>query len=655
MGCGGSKKVAPGGNDKKKDPNAEEKSFSFSISVRWKQMLSSDEARTKFEQDGTLAKGSDPGHLELRALLDDTIACHYLYTYCKDAGTLDYYLCWVDVQEFKGMPSDVYLRKKGTYIYTKYVVPGTVVGDAIIVADERKLCDEAFDENNDAELEPTFFDWLQAKCFLELYNKVYLKFKITEGYAKMNKLLKRKYNNVKAIDFDYMRCLGEGGFGLVVQCRKKSTGKHYAMKVQTKDGIYNCFRDEPWRADFEKQAFAACKHPYIVELVYAFQTRTLVMLVMSLGTSGDLAKALEESPEGRLSLESVLFYAAEITSALAYVHTMGLLYRDLKPSNILLNADGHIQLVDFGAVVDVDGKTLGICHDTDGMAPLFARQYGRQQAELESMGLGPTNNSVYIGAGDTLGGVSEYESSAPSQGTSADFFNNQRAMSVIGTFGYMAPEMVVMLAQPGYQRVGYTKAVDWWSLGVTLYKLLSGFRPFQEENVSKLISLAPTFNGDYEFACKYAILFGEIDFTPMQESPAVCTLIRSLLDVDDKTRLGAGPDGSANVKGHEFFKTIDWPLIEVKGVAPPSKPSYVKPLNDTPLYLSIEDVVNEAGKSSWLKVTKKIGQIQKYFDTWNYTSAGIIAEEHEAEVERKEKEEKEKELKKEKKDKKKKK
>ena len=167
--------------------------------------------------------------------------------------------------------------------------------------------------------------------------------------------------------------------------------------------------------------------------------------------------------------------------------------------------------------------------------------------------------------------------------------------------------------------------------------MLSGYRPFQEENVTKLISLAPTFNGDYEFACKYAILFADIDYTPMKECPEVVSLIKRLLDVDDKTRLGAGVDGTKSVKSHEYFKNTNWDLLEVKGIAPPSKPAYVKPLSETPLYLSLEDVVNEAGKASWLKVTKNIGQIQKYFDVWNYTSTNAIVEEHEVENDNKRK------------------
>ena len=83
-------------------------------------------------------------------------------------------------------------------------------------------------------------------------------------------------------DFDYYNKLGEGGFGFVVHCKKKSTGKHYAMKIQTKSGLLECFSDDPRRADFEKQAFASCQHPFIINLDYAFQTDSLAIMVLGL-------------------------------------------------------------------------------------------------------------------------------------------------------------------------------------------------------------------------------------------------------------------------------------------------------------------------------------------------------------------------------------
>jgi serine/threonine protein kinase len=87
---------------------------------------------------------------------------------------------------------------------------------------------------------------------------------------------------VRVEDFEYMNKLGEGGFGFVVHCKKKSTGKHYAMKIQTKVGLLECFADDPRRSDFEKQAFASCQHPFIINLDYAFQTDALAIMVLGL-------------------------------------------------------------------------------------------------------------------------------------------------------------------------------------------------------------------------------------------------------------------------------------------------------------------------------------------------------------------------------------
>lgn len=71
--------------------------------------------------------------------------------------------------------------------------------------------------------------------------------------------------------------------------------------------------------------------------------------------AGDLQQALNNAPQNRLSETRARFYAAEVVLALGHLHSMGLMYRDLKPNNILLDADGHIKLADLGGVVDQEG------------------------------------------------------------------------------------------------------------------------------------------------------------------------------------------------------------------------------------------------------------------------------------------------------------
>ena len=151
------------------------------------------------------------------------------------------------------------------------------------------------------------------------------------------------------------------------------------MKIQTKKGLLECYSDDPWRADFEKQAFASCQHPFIVNLDYAFQTDRFAIMVLGLATAGDLQQALNKSPNECLPEKRVQFYSAEIVLALIHLHQMGLMYRDLKPTNVLLNADGHIQLVDLGGVVDAEGKTLGQYNEAQGLAPVFAQKFGHDK------------------------------------------------------------------------------------------------------------------------------------------------------------------------------------------------------------------------------------------------------------------------------------
>lgn len=381
--------------------------------VEWKLLPSSVEARKKFEADGTLNKNSDPGHLELRSMLDDQLAQAAIFKFAKDVvKAQDIFMCWVDIQEFKSIPTENYRRSKALHIYHKYIKIDAVlaIGDLDLSVRDKFKKDLDLSKDDPSVLSVNFYEKVQTKCFIGIYHNIFLPFKQTDIYADLQRQLTQRYNNVKLSDFEYFGKLGEGGFGFVVHCRKKSTGKHYAMKLQTKKGLIECFADDPWRADFEKQAFATCQHPFIVNLDYAFQTDTLAIMVLGLSTAGDLQKQLSRSPDERLSEERVRFYVAEIVLALSYLHQMGLMYRDLKPNNILLNEDGNIQLVDLGGVADEHGVILGKNDDYNHL-PLFTQTFQT-----------PTSNYL------TLKDDENKEETTHSKTT-------KRKLSIMGTFG----------------------------------------------------------------------------------------------------------------------------------------------------------------------------------------------------------------------------
>jgi hypothetical protein len=143
-------------------------------------------------------------------------------------------------------------------------------------------------------VDPQFYRDIHTLCFIDIYQNVFKQFKTTEGYKNLMKEFKKKYNSVGVNDFWYYKKLGQGGFGIVVHCQKKSTGVHYAMKIQNKLGLLNSFSDDMNRVDFEKQAFASCRHPFIVNLDYAFQTDTLAIMCLGLAT-GTALKAISFS------------------------------------------------------------------------------------------------------------------------------------------------------------------------------------------------------------------------------------------------------------------------------------------------------------------------------------------------------------------------
>ena len=126
------------------------------------------------------------------------------------------------------------------------------------------------------------------------------------------------------------------------------------------------------KVDYELRALSLLHNPFIVNIDYAFHTESLAILVLDLAVGGDLKTQLLLSPDGRMPVDQVRFYAAEIVLALSYLHSMHLIYRDLKPQNVLLHADGHVQLADLGGVMDESGcvfqrgstRRLSVMHNT---------------------------------------------------------------------------------------------------------------------------------------------------------------------------------------------------------------------------------------------------------------------------------------------------
>lgn len=176
--------------------------------------------------------------------------------------------------------------------------------------------------------------------------------------------------------------------------------------------------------------------------------------------------------------------------------------------------------------------------------------------------------------------------------------------------------MVIMMSQSHGEKSGYTSAVDWWSLGVTMYKLLTGVKPFDNDNAitsyleSKMSFFAP---GGVHYSPEYLMLFRDI-YIPDYMSPNAADLINGLLDVNENTRLGAGVTGLHKLKKHPFFEGIEWERLEQKHLIPPFIPEAPK-LQEKSQYPDFETMMSALGKTEWLE-DKPRKEDHKYFEGW---------------------------------------
>uniref|UniRef100_A0A8C1YN90 Protein kinase C n=1 Tax=Cyprinus carpio TaxID=7962 RepID=A0A8C1YN90_CYPCA len=146
-------------------------------------------------------------------------------------------------------------------------------------------------------------------------------------------------------DFDLIRVIGRGSYAKVLLVRLKKNEQIYAMKVVKKELVHDD-EDIDW-VQTEKHVFEqASTNPFLVGLHSCFQTESRLFLVIEYVNGGDLMFHMQR--QRKLPEEHARFYAAEICIALNFLHEKGIIYRDLKLDNVLLDQDGHIKITDYG-------------------------------------------------------------------------------------------------------------------------------------------------------------------------------------------------------------------------------------------------------------------------------------------------------------------
>merc|ERR1711988_1698064 len=177
-------------------------------------------------------------------------------------------------------------------------------------------------------------------------------------------------------DFEILDTLGTGSFGRVRLVKYTGDNMYYALKILKKSEVI--YLKQVDHIKTEKQILEQISHPFVVNLRGSFQDERNLYLLMEYVIGGEFFSHLRRA--GRFPNDTARYYAAQISLVFEYLHSLSILYRDLKPENLLLDKNGNCKVTDFGFAKQVEYRTWTLCGTPEYLAPEIILSKGHGKA-----------------------------------------------------------------------------------------------------------------------------------------------------------------------------------------------------------------------------------------------------------------------------------